>query len=85
MYYVALAPKSNACYRAIEEALMDIQKETTQLIPDHLKDAHYQGAKVLGHGKGYKYPHKFGGYVEQEYMLKKEKVLITHNNHKNLL
>ncbi|GAB6182868.1 replication-associated recombination protein A [Thermodesulfovibrio hydrogeniphilus] len=71
--YVALAPKSNACYRAIEEALEDIQKERTQSVPEHLRDAHYQGAKLLGHGKGYKYPHNFGGYVEQEYMPKKKK------------
>ncbi len=71
--YVALAPKSNASYKAIEEALEDIQKERTQSVPEYLRDAHYQGAKLFGHGKGYKYPHNFGGYVEQEYMPKKKK------------
>ncbi len=71
--YVANAPKSNACYRAIEAALADVEKERTLSVPDHLKDSHYPGAKKLGHGKGYKYPHDYGGYVEQEYMPKKKK------------
>lgn len=71
--YVALAPKSNASYKAIEEALQDIEKEKTQEVPQHLKDSHYAGAKKLGHGKGYKYPHDYGGYVEQDYLLKKKK------------
>jgi putative ATPase len=42
-------------------------------VPDHLKDSHYPGAKKLGHGTGYKYPHDYGGYVEQEYLKKKKK------------
>ena len=71
--YIANAPKSNACYRAIESAMEDIGKEQTQEVPDHLKDAHYPGAKKLGHGKGYKYPHDYGGHVEQEYLPKKKK------------
>lgn len=71
--YVATAPKSNASYRAIEEALKDIEKEKTLSIPNHLKDNHYPGAKKLGHGKGYKYPHDYGGYLEQEYLPKKKK------------
>ncbi|GAQ95228.1 putative ATPase [Thermodesulfovibrio aggregans] len=71
--YVANAPKSNACYRAIEEALKDIEKERTFQVPEHLKDAHYKGAKRLGHGKGYKYPHDYGGYVEQDYLPLKKK------------
>lgn len=71
--YVAKAPKSNACYRAIETALKDIETEQVQEVPNHLKDAHYPGAKKLGHGKGYKYPHDYGGYVEQDYMIKKKK------------
>lgn len=71
--YVANAPKSNACYRAIEEALKDIEKERTFQVPEHLKDAHYKGAKRLGHGKGYKYPHDYGGYVEQDYLPQKKK------------
>ncbi|MEW6162876.1 MAG: replication-associated recombination protein A [Nitrospirota bacterium] len=71
--YVANAPKSNACYKAIEAALNDISTEETMEVPDHLKDSHYPGAKKLGHGKGYKYPHNYGGYVEQDYLLKRKK------------
>ena len=55
--YVAMAPKSNATYMAIEAAMADIQKEETEEIPDHLKDASYKGAKDLGHGEGYLYTH----------------------------
>jgi putative ATPase len=71
--YVALAPKSNASYVAIDAALEDIKKEETEEVPDHLKDSSYPGAKKMGRGEGYKYPHDFGGYVEQEYMNKKKK------------
>ena len=71
--YVAQAPKSNACYRAIENAMQDIEKEPTLSVPEHLKNSHYQGAKKLGHGKGYKYPHDYGGYVKQDYLPKKKK------------
>jgi len=71
--YIANAPKSNACYTAIEAALEDIKQEETMEVPDHLKDSHYPGAKKLGHGKDYKYPHDYGGQVEQEYTKKKKK------------
>jgi putative ATPase len=71
--YVAKAPKSNACYKAIEAAMEDVEKEQTMEVPEHLKDSHYPGAKKLGHGKDYKYPHDYGGYVEQEYLPKKKK------------
>jgi putative ATPase len=71
--YIANAPKSNACYKAIEAALEDIKTEQTMEVPDHLKDSHYPGAKKIGHGKDYKYPHDYGGYVEQEYLKKKKK------------
>ena len=71
--YIANAPKSNACYKAIEAALEDIKTEQTMEVPDHLKDSHYPGAKKLGHGKDYKYPHDYGGHVEQEYLKKKKK------------
>jgi len=71
--YVATAPKSNACYMAIDEALKDVEKERTLSVPEHLKDAHYPGAKKLGHGKGYKYPHAYGGYVKQDYLPEKKK------------
>jgi len=71
--YVAQAPKSNASYLAIEAALKDVSTEETMEVPDHLKDSHYPGAKKLGHGTGYKYPHDYGGYVEQEYLKKRKK------------
>ena len=71
--YVAKAPKSNAGYKAIEAALHDISTEETMEVPDHLKDSNYPGAKKLGHGTEYKYPHDFGGYVEQDYLKKKKK------------
>jgi len=71
--YIAKAPKSNASYAAIEAALRDISTEETMGVPDHLKDSHYPGAKKLGHGEGYKYPHDYGGHVEQDYLKKKKK------------
>jgi putative ATPase len=74
--YIAEARKSNACYRAIDAALDDIKNEQTMEVPDHLKDSHYPGAKKLGHGKDYKYPHDYGGFVEQEYIKKKKKYYI---------
>jgi putative ATPase len=71
--HIAKAPKSNACYRAIEAAMEDIGNEQTMEVPDHLKGTGYSGAEKLGHGKGYKYPHDYGGYVEQDYLQKKKK------------
>jgi len=66
--YLALAPKSNASYLAIDGASADVQREGNQPPPPHLRDASYRGAKELGHGKGYKYPHSYGGWVEQQYL-----------------
>lgn len=67
--YMALAPKSNTSYVALEEASADVKKEATQEVPSHLRDASYRGAKRLGHGVGYKYAHQYEGhYVEQEYV-----------------
>ena len=74
--YIAKAQKSNACYKAIEAALKDISTEETMEVPDHLKDSHYPNAKKLGHGKGYKYPHDYGGYVEQDYLKIKKKYYL---------
>jgi putative ATPase len=70
--YISTAPKSNACYAAIEAAMNDIKNEETLEVPDHLKDSSYPGAKKLGHGEGYKYPHNYGGHIEQEYLKKKK-------------
>ena len=72
--YIANAPKGNAAYMAIEEALKDIASEETLEVPDHLKGSNYPGAEKLGHGEGYKYPHDYPeGKVEQEYLKKKKK------------
>ena len=69
--YVACAPKSNASYQAIEEAYADIEKERVEEVPDHLKDASYPGAEILGNGKGYKYAHSYPGhFVKQKYTRK---------------
>jgi len=66
--YLATTPKSNASYLAIDQALEDVKEEKTELVPEHLKGTGYSGAKKLGHGKGYKYPHAHEGhYVEQKY------------------
>ena len=67
--YVACAPKSNACTNAISEAMSDVKSGRTIPVPDHLRDSHYAGAKQLGHGDGYKYPHNYEkGWVEQDYL-----------------
>ncbi len=66
--YLACAPKSNASYIGLESATEDVKKETNKEVPLHLKDAHYSGAKVLEHGKGYQYAHDYPDhYVKQEY------------------
>lgn len=67
--YLAGVPKSNAAYLAINEAILLVEEEETRPVPKHLKDSSYRGAKRLGHGEGYRYPHDFPGhYIEQDYM-----------------
>ncbi|HZH93852.1 MAG TPA: replication-associated recombination protein A [Tissierellaceae bacterium] len=67
--YVATAPKSNRAYIGIDKALSDIRNKEIGAVPLHLKDAHYGGAKALGHGKTYLYPHDYpGGHVDQTYL-----------------
>lgn len=66
---LALSPKSNSAIAAIDAALSDVNKGKAGLVPDHLKDAHYQGAKDLQHGVGYKFPHDYPGHwVKQDYL-----------------
>lgn len=66
---LALSPKSNSAYKALDAALADIRSGKTGEIPLHLKDAHYQGAKKLGRGVDYLYPHDYeGGWVAQQYL-----------------
>ena len=67
--YVASAPKSNACVMAIDKAQEMVKRENTGQVPPHLRDAHYGGAKELGHGIGYKYAHDYPeNYVKQQYL-----------------
>jgi putative ATPase len=70
--YIATAPKSNAAYVGINNAIADVENDVTLEIPNHLKNAPVKGMEKLGRHKGYKYAHDFaGGYVEQEYLSKK--------------
>ena len=70
--YVAAAPKSNASYLGINEAMKDIEEGILLPVPDHLKDAHYKGAARLGRGKDYRYPHDYPGhFVAQDYLPQK--------------
>ena len=67
--YVACAPKSNSAVKAIGEAMKAVKDEPTGPIPPYLQDAHYKGAKNLGRGLDYRYPHDFPNhYVEQQYL-----------------
>ena len=67
--HLATAPKSNRAALAIWNARSDVQSGAIGEVPPHLRDAHYQGAKSLGHGVGYDYPHDHpDGWVEQQYL-----------------
>lgn len=66
--HLATAPKSNAAYMGINKAIADVRAGMGTGIPAHLRDAHYQGAKGLGHGQGYKYAHDAPhGVATQQY------------------
>lgn len=67
--YIATAPKSNASYMAIDAAQSDVREKNCGPVPPHLRDSHYRGASLLGHGKGYKYPHDYPeNYTPQQYL-----------------
>lgn len=67
--YLSLAPKSNAAYSAINGAIADVRAGAFGRVPKPMRDAHYGGAKRLGHGKGYMYAHDSElGVVEQQYL-----------------
>ncbi len=67
--YIATAPKSNAAYLAVDEAINTVRETGNLSIPAHLQDAHYKGAARLGHGIGYKYAHDYKDhYVRQQYL-----------------
>ncbi|MFC5501697.1 replication-associated recombination protein A [Lysinimonas soli] len=65
--YLATAPKSNAAYLALDAAIADVRAGKIGRVPKPLRDAHYPGAKRLGHGKGYRYSHdaEFGVATQQ--------------------
>jgi putative ATPase len=65
---LSLAPKSNAVIKAVDAAIADVRAGRIGAVPPHLRDAHYAGAKKLGHGSGYKYAHDEPfGIAEQQY------------------
>jgi putative ATPase len=66
--YLSCAPKSNASYAALEEALGEVKEHGAQAPPVFLRSTGYRGAKELGHGVGYDYPHDSGGYVAQRHL-----------------
>ena len=67
--FLAMQPKSNSVCIAIDKAMEEIENGNTPDIPEHLKDSHYGGAKKLGHGVEYKYPHLFPNhYIKQQYL-----------------
>jgi putative ATPase len=70
--YLALAPKSNASYRAISRARADVREHGAEPPPSYLRDSHYPGAAKLGRGTGYEYPHDLADGVSQQRLLPEE-------------
>jgi putative ATPase len=70
--YLAMAPKSNASTRGISKAMGHVREHGAKLPPDYLRDAHYRGAKKLGRGQGYVYPHDEPGGVAGQPLLPDE-------------
>ncbi|SDH11341.1 replication-associated recombination protein A [Agrococcus jejuensis] len=67
--YLATAPKSNRSYKGVDAAIADVRRGAFGRVPTHLRDAHYPGAKRLGHGKGYRYAHDAPhGVATQQYL-----------------
>ena len=67
--YLAAAPKSNAAYKAIGEAMAEVEESGRLPVPAHLRGTGYRGAARLGHGKGYLCPHDYPGhFVKQRYL-----------------
>lgn len=71
---LCLSPKSNTAYKALDAALADVRSGKNGDVPSHLKDSHYAGAKELGRGTTYQYPHHYdGGWIDQQYLPEKIK------------
>lgn len=67
--YLALAPKSNRSYKALDAAIADVRAGKAGVVPEHLRDAHYAGAERIGHGQGYAYAHDAEhGVAAQQYL-----------------
>ncbi|BCG47544.1 Replication-associated recombination protein RarA [Citrifermentans bremense] len=66
--YLATAPKSNASYNGINEALAEVRKSGAQPVPMEIRNAPTKLMKGLGYGKGYLYPHDHQGVVRQNYL-----------------
>jgi len=64
--YLACAPKSNSAVAGIGQAIEAVQQGEAVQVPKHLRDAHYAGAKQLGHGEGYQYSHDFPGAIAHQ-------------------
>jgi putative ATPase len=67
--YLALAPKSNASYKALNAARAEVREHGAKTPPDYLRDSHYPGAKKLGRGSGYRYAHDEPGGVSDQQLL----------------
>lgn len=66
---LAISPKSNSAYMALNKAMKDLEEFNITEIPRHIRDSHYFGVEDIEIGKGYKYPHDYeNSYVEQEYL-----------------
>ncbi len=66
--YLATAPKSNSSKTAIDKAIDTVRKSNKITVPSHIADTSHSKANLLGKGKGYKYPHNYGGYIKQKYL-----------------
>ncbi|MSX67898.1 MAG: AAA family ATPase, partial [Actinobacteria bacterium] len=67
--HLATAPKSNRVTLALGRARQDVREGPLSTVPAHLRDGHYKGAKEIGHGVGYRYPHdEDAGWVAQQYL-----------------
>jgi putative ATPase len=66
--YLSCAPKSNASYAGLEEAMAEVKEHGAQAPPAFLRSTGYRGARDLGHGVGYEYPHDSGGYIGQRHL-----------------
>ena len=83
---LALSPKSNSAYVAMDKALADLRSSGNLPIPRHLRDGHYAGSTELGNAQNYKYPHNYpGNWVNQDYLpdkLKHASYFIPNENGK---